>query len=85
MNPAPLAEGDTRRGDVEGSAVAALVVSLALARDALTAPYPSDPDPLCPRLYAVDVVLHYLDRLDHALARYHAVLDGDDRLPLHTD
>ncbi|WP_437647713.1 hypothetical protein [Sorangium sp. So ce362] len=85
MNPAPLAEGDTPRADVEGSAVAALVVALALARDALTASYPNDPDPLCPRTYAVDVVLHYIDRLDDALGRYRAVLDGDERLPIHID
>ncbi|XYI00996.1 hypothetical protein ACMHYB_15090 [Sorangium sp. So ce1128] len=39
MNAAPLAEEDARRGDDEGSAVAVLVVALALARDALTASY----------------------------------------------
>ncbi|XXX72843.1 hypothetical protein WMF30_24635 [Sorangium sp. So ce134] len=85
MNPASLAEGDTRRADDEGSAAAALVVALALARDALIASYPDDPDPLCPRLYAVDVVLHYIDRLSDALARHGAVLDGDDRLPTPID
>jgi hypothetical protein len=85
MNPAPLAEGDTQRADVEGSAAAALAVALALARDALTASYPDDPDPLCPRTYAVDVVLHYIGRLHDALGRYRAVLDGDDRLPIHID
>ncbi|WP_437912950.1 hypothetical protein WME73_39155 [Sorangium sp. So ce302] len=85
MNPVPLAEGDALRGDAAASAAAALVAALALARDALTARYPGDPDPLCSRLYAVDVVLHYLDRLDDALALYHAVLDGDDRLPLRID
>ncbi|WP_437674772.1 hypothetical protein [Sorangium sp. So ce131] len=85
MNPVPLAEGDTRRTDVEGSAVAALVVALALARDALTVSYPDDPDPLCPRLYAVDVVLHHIDGLCDSLARHRAVLDGDDRLPTHLD
>jgi hypothetical protein len=85
MNPVPLAEGDTRRADVEGSAVAALVVALTLARDALTASYPDDPDPLCTRRYAVDVVLHHIDGLSDALARHRAVLDGDDRLPTHID
>ncbi|WP_437648801.1 hypothetical protein [Sorangium sp. So ce362] len=85
MNADPLAEGDTRRADVEGSAVAVLVVALALARDALAANYPDDPEPLCPRTYAVDVVLHYLDRLNDALTRHRAVLDGDDRLPIHID
>ncbi|WP_437936879.1 hypothetical protein [Sorangium sp. So ce341] len=85
MNPAPVAEGDTRRADDEGSAVAALVVALALARGALTAHYPDAPDPLCPRIYAVDVVLHHIDGLSDALARHRAVLDGDDRLPTHID
>ncbi|WP_438003647.1 hypothetical protein WME89_00795 [Sorangium sp. So ce321] len=85
MNPIPLAEEDTRRADDEGSAAAALVVALALARDALTANYPDDPDPLCPRLYAVDVVLHHIDGLSDALARHRAALDGDDRLPTHID
>lgn len=85
MNPAPLAEEDTRRADDEGSAAAALAVALALARDALTANYPDEPDPLCPRIYAVDVVLHHIDGLSDALARHRAVLDGDHRLPIHTD
>ena len=33
----------------------------------------------------VDVVLRYIDRLDDALARYRAVVGGDDRLPIHLD
>ncbi|KYF87748.1 hypothetical protein WME98_27755 [Sorangium sp. So ce296] len=85
MNAAPLTEEDARRGDDEGSAVAVLVVAFALARDALTASYPDDPDPLCPRIYAVDVVLHHIDGLSDAITRYHAVLDGDDRLPINID
>lgn len=85
MNAAALDEEELRRADVGGSEVAVLVATLALARDALTANYPDDPDPLCPRIYAVDVVLHYIDRLHDALARYQAVLDGDDRLPIHID
>ncbi|AUX21522.1 uncharacterized protein SOCEGT47_084130 [Sorangium cellulosum] len=85
MNPASLAEEDTRRVDDERSAAAALVVALALARDALLANYPDDPDPLCPRTYAVDVVLHHIDGLSDALTRHRAVLDGDDRLPTHID
>ncbi|XYH99299.1 hypothetical protein ACMHYB_05875 [Sorangium sp. So ce1128] len=60
-------------------------MALALVRDALTASCPDEPDPLCPRIYAVDVVLQYIGRLNDALTSYRAVLDGDDRLPIHVD
>ena len=85
MSAAILTHGHAWRADVEGSAVAVLVLALALARDALTADYTNDPDPLCPCIYAVDVVLHHIDGLNNALTRYRAVLDGDDRLPIPID
>lgn len=66
--------------DAELATLAALAVALALAREAISAGYPAEPDPLCPRTYAADVVLHQLAALDGALTRYRAALDGDEQL-----
>jgi hypothetical protein len=78
MSPAPLPDTDQMRAHPELCILAALSVSLSLAREALGVDYPDDPDPLCPRLYAADVLLHHIDGLQGALALYREVLDGHD-------
>jgi hypothetical protein len=78
MTQFPLPDADDLRTHPELGALAALSVSLSLARQALWVDYPHDPDPLCARLHAADVVLHLIDRLEGALDRYHDVLAGHD-------
>lgn len=80
MSPAPLQDTDALLAHPDLGVLAAHSVSLSLAREALGIDYPDDPDPLCPRLYAADVLLHQIAGLDGALARYREVLDGHDPL-----
>jgi hypothetical protein len=80
MTAVPLPTADELRAAPELATLAALAVALALAREAISAAYPAEPDPLCPRTYAADVVLHQLAALDGALTRYRAALDGDEQL-----
>jgi hypothetical protein len=80
MSPAPLPDTDALRAHPELGVLAALSVALSLAREALGVDYPDDPDPLCPRLYAADILLHHIGGLDQALTLYREVLDGHDPL-----
>jgi hypothetical protein len=81
MSPAPLPDTDELRAHPELGVLAALSVSLSLAREALGVDYPDDPDPLCARLHAADIVLHHIGALEGALARYRLVLVRQDPLP----
>lgn len=78
MSPAQLPDTDELRAHPELGVLAALSVALSLAREALGVDYPDDPDPLCARLYAADVLLHHIGGLEEALALYREVLDGHD-------
>lgn len=82
MSPAPLPDTDQLRAHPELGALAALSVALSLAREALGVDYPDDPDPLCPRLYAADILLHHIGGIEGALALYREVLDSHDPLRL---
>jgi len=78
MSQAPLPDSDALLAHPELAVLAALSVALSLAREALGVDYPDDPDPLCPRLYAADVLLHHIGGLEGALALYREVLDDHD-------
>ncbi len=80
MSPAQLPDTDELRAHPELGVLAGLSVALALAREALGVDYPDDPDPLCPRLYATDILLHHIGGIQGAIALYREVLDGHDPL-----
>ena len=82
MIPAQLPDTDELRAHTELGVLAGLSVALSLAREALRVDYPDDPDPLCPRLYAADILLHHIGGIERALALYREVLDGHDPLRL---
>ena len=75
-----LPDLDDLRHHPELGLLATLAVTLALTREALGVSYPDEPDPLCPSLYAVDLVLHHIAGLEGALALYRDRVAEQDAL-----